>query len=248
MDIGAKLRNAREARGLSVASLSAITRLAPRWLETIERNDHPSVFPPGPYARGYVRSYAREVGLDPDETTREYFEQFAPPRDAAAVELTVPNVIAPVEAGPRYTLVAPAAVALCVIFGMGIWTGWRGRTPSRAETGAVGTSGPAAAALPATGTSAPSPTLPAAEAPLTVTLIADKPAWITATADGKRVLYRLLAPSARETVRGNRQLTIRVGNAGAVRWTVGGRDIGPMGRSGAVRTITVTPENAATVR
>ena len=75
MDTGARLREAREARGLTVDALARITRVPPRLLSAIERNEL-TVIPPRPYGRGFVRAYAAEVGLDPDEIVREYFGRF----------------------------------------------------------------------------------------------------------------------------------------------------------------------------
>ena len=44
-------------------------------LEALERND-PSRLPGGIFARAFVRSYAAEVGLDPEATVREFVERF----------------------------------------------------------------------------------------------------------------------------------------------------------------------------
>jgi hypothetical protein len=43
-------------------------------------------------------------------------------------------------------------------------------------------------------------------------------------------------------------MTILVGDADAMTWTVNGRSVGTMGRPGEVRTVRVTPETAATIR
>src|SRR6478609_6459322 len=78
MSIGAQLRAAREARGLSLDAVSRTTRVQPRILAAIERDDVAAV-PPRPFGRGFVRAYAEEMGLDGDQVTRDYFAQFAPP-------------------------------------------------------------------------------------------------------------------------------------------------------------------------
>ena len=83
MSIGAQLRASREARGLSIDAVAHTTRVQPRILAAIERDDVRAV-PPRPFGRGFVKAYAREIGLDGDQTTRDYFAQFAPvvPADA----------------------------------------------------------------------------------------------------------------------------------------------------------------------
>lgn len=72
---GAMLRGAREAKGMSLREMAAATKISPLVLDALERNDM-SRLPGGLFSRAFVRSYAREVGLDPDGTVREFVEQF----------------------------------------------------------------------------------------------------------------------------------------------------------------------------
>ena len=238
MSVGARLRKARESRGLSVQDVAGVTRIAPHWLTSIERDD-PSVFPPGPYGSGFLRAYARELGLPPESTAREFFAQFdsapaaperaAPPR---ALERTAPPL-------------APAMLTVALLLAIGTWVMWprADAAPAARESGAVGTSGQQ---VPAPAAAAPAAN-PAAR-DFTIVLEADRRVWVAASADGRRVVYRTLDAGARETIRAERDITLRVGDAGAVRWTVGDRAPAPMGAPGAVRTITVTPETLASVR
>ena len=64
-DPGAMLRAARDATGLSVPEIAARLKLTVRLIEVIEANDRRR-FPPTVYLRGYVRNYARLLGLDPE--------------------------------------------------------------------------------------------------------------------------------------------------------------------------------------
>ena len=75
VDFGGKLRQAREGRGISLRQIAANTKISVAVLEALERNDI-SKLPGGIFSRAFVRSYAIEVGLDPDETVREYLERF----------------------------------------------------------------------------------------------------------------------------------------------------------------------------
>ena len=74
------------------------------------------------------------------------------------------------------------------------------------------------------------------------------PCWVAATVDGRRVIYRILQPGDRETLVAERDMRIRFGNAGAVTWTINGRDAGAPGANGQVRDVRITPENAAKAR
>jgi cytoskeleton protein RodZ len=75
IDFGAKLRAARERRGVSLRQIAETTKISVSALEALERND-PSRLPGGIFSRAFVRSYAAEVGLDPDATVREFLERF----------------------------------------------------------------------------------------------------------------------------------------------------------------------------
>src|SRR2546430_15096367 len=75
IDFGGKLRQARERRGISLRQIAASTKISVAALEALERNDV-SKLPGGIFSRAFVRSYAVEVGLDPDETVQEFIAQF----------------------------------------------------------------------------------------------------------------------------------------------------------------------------
>lgn len=62
--IGAKLREAREARGLSFEAVSAELRIRPVILAAMEREDH-AALPERVFLLGLLRTYARHLGLDP---------------------------------------------------------------------------------------------------------------------------------------------------------------------------------------
>src|SRR4026209_2203397 len=85
-DFGGKLRQARERRGISLRQIAASTKISAGALEALERNDI-SKLPGGIFSRAFVRSYAVEVGLNPEETVREFLDRFQgepPPASPAA--------------------------------------------------------------------------------------------------------------------------------------------------------------------
>jgi cytoskeleton protein RodZ len=75
MNFGEHLRAARTARGITVRDISARTRIALRSLEALEQNEIGKL-PGGIFSRAFVRAYAQEVGLDPDDTVRMFVQQF----------------------------------------------------------------------------------------------------------------------------------------------------------------------------
>ena len=74
-DFGRTLREARERRGISLRQIANATKISMAALEALERNDV-SRLPGGIFSRAFVRSYAVEVGLDPDRTVQEFIAQF----------------------------------------------------------------------------------------------------------------------------------------------------------------------------
>ena len=75
VDFGTFLRQAREKRGISLQQVSATTKISARVLEALERND-PRKLPGGIFSRAFVRSYAREVGLDPENAVEKFVAAF----------------------------------------------------------------------------------------------------------------------------------------------------------------------------
>ncbi len=74
-DFGGKLREARERRGISLKQIASATKISVAVLEALERNDI-SRLPGGIFSRAFVRSYAVEVGLDPEATIQDFIQQF----------------------------------------------------------------------------------------------------------------------------------------------------------------------------
>src|SRR4029453_3435222 len=72
---GARLRDARERRGISLRQIANATKISVAVLEALERNDI-SKLPGGIFGRAFVRSYASEVGLDPEATIQDFIAQF----------------------------------------------------------------------------------------------------------------------------------------------------------------------------
>src|SRR3954454_23704983 len=72
---GSRLREARERRGVSLRDIAAATKISISALEALERNAI-SRLPGGIFSRAFVRSYALEVGLDPEVTIQEFIAQF----------------------------------------------------------------------------------------------------------------------------------------------------------------------------
>ena len=64
--LGGFFQNARERQGLSLEQVASQTRIQQRHLQALEEEDYASL-PAKVFTKGFVRSYARTLGLDEDE-------------------------------------------------------------------------------------------------------------------------------------------------------------------------------------
>ena len=254
MDIGAELRAAREAKGMSLGTLAQRTRVQPRMLAAIEVNDVAAI-PPRPFGRGFVRAYAAEVDLDSDRIVQAYFAQFpsAPPapqpprsRWPAAFAVEPPSFWTGLGS-------AMAILVLVVAVAIGIGrddTGDEGTGASPRDTrDAIGTSGRSSRAAP---TPAVIPSAPPASAgggavatpPMRLAFSVSRQGWVAATADGQRTIYRLVEAGERLNIDAQRDIAVRFGDAGAVAWSINGRPGATLGDAGTARNLACRMPNA----
>ncbi|MEH3104880.1 MAG: DUF4115 domain-containing protein [Sphingomonas phyllosphaerae] len=117
--VGARLRAAREAQGMSVAEVAARTRVTQRFLEALE-DDRLDLLPSPTYASGFARAYARAVGLDQAEIGRGIRGELA--RGAMPMRQHHIEEIADPSRGPsRFTVIVAAGVALAVLILGVLW-------------------------------------------------------------------------------------------------------------------------------
>jgi cytoskeletal protein RodZ len=70
-ELGARLKEARLAKGYSLEDLQEITKIQKRYLIGIEEGNYSSM-PGSFYVRAFIKQYADAVGLNPDELLDEY--------------------------------------------------------------------------------------------------------------------------------------------------------------------------------
>ena len=71
LSLGEKLQQAREERGISISEVAEQTRISSHYLEGIEADDY-STLPGGIFNKGFVKSYAKYVGVDEQEALQDY--------------------------------------------------------------------------------------------------------------------------------------------------------------------------------
>ncbi len=71
---GADLRRLRESRGVSLRQIASVTKIGTRFLEYIEE-DRFALLPAPVYLRGFLKEYARTIGLDREGVARAYMSR-----------------------------------------------------------------------------------------------------------------------------------------------------------------------------
>jgi cytoskeleton protein RodZ len=122
---GEKLRREREKRSITLDQISQSTKIGTRMLQALE-DDKFSQLPGGIFNKGFVRAYARHLGLDEDQTVAEYLEASgdAPP---VPPELPAEESVRRIEASadvPQRQLPwgVFAAILLLVALALSIWS------------------------------------------------------------------------------------------------------------------------------
>lgn len=69
--LGEKLRQAREERGVTITEVAEQTRISPHYIELIEQDDYRTL-PGGIFNKGFVKSFAKYVGVDESEALQDY--------------------------------------------------------------------------------------------------------------------------------------------------------------------------------
>lgn len=268
---GSKLREARERRGISLRQIANATKISIGALEALERNQI-SRLPGGIFSRAFVRSYAIEVGLDPEETIQEFIAQF--PHDSVtaghptsahaednealesdrrmasaslrliAVSLPIVGVVLYYSSGRPGPPATPAPESQETI------ARELSSAPERAGTAEPGTSLPpgGTSATPAVDPGAARSTTAAARPQatadlLTVGVLASGPCWISAVVDGRTAIQREFAAGERQMLEVRRELILTAGDASALTWTLNGEDARPLGKAGEVVTTRVSLSN-----
>src|SRR5262245_34042818 len=262
---GGRLREARERRGVTLRQIANATKISISALEALERNDL-SRLPGGIFSRAFVRSYALEVGLDPEQAIQEFIAQF--PGDSVTAgrpgsDQIEDNVAVESDRQMASTVLRLVAMSIPIagvlLYLMANRARDQSASPQPAPAATAGTSTRVSDAAPARAGDAPvesasgigrtaevSPPAPAAPAVpsdhIVVGFSPTGPCWVAAVADGKRVISRDLQAGEQQSVDG-RELVLTLGSAGAMNLTINGQPAKPLGRPGQVVTVRINAGN-----
>ena len=232
--LGERFRAAREARGLTVSDVAEHIRIRSVYLAAIE-DENWSAVGAAVYIRGFIRTYARYLNLDPEEMVSEFNRSSgaAPsvasiasePSRAAAASAPIEPVVSSGRRGFSpllwiFAVIAVALVAFVVYNEVSLHSG-----PAQV---AQATPSPTPADL---GSPTPSPT--PSVAPHTLVISLSAPSWLRVTVDGSVSMEGTFPAGTSKSFHGSKVL-LNIGNAGGVHVSVNGVDAGKLGGTGDV--------------
>jgi hypothetical protein len=240
-----------------IAEELCITQRYLRALECDDLSNLPGTF----FYKSFVKQYAAILGVPEsklrpglDAVTASEAEPALPsqigPESAARPSPAPIRVLDPlVEASNRYfsnrKIGVPMAALAAVLLACTGFYGWWNQPPSQARA-----SRPQPTAAPRTETHSWAPAAPASTVNVSTTpdginhvvwnLSATERTWLSITSEGKQIFSGELQPSQTKTLMASEAAQMKVGNAGGIAVRLNGKEIGPLGGRGEVRTILFT--------
>jgi len=251
--LGERFRAAREARGLTLSDVAEHIRIRSVYLAAIEDENWSAIGAPV-YIRGFLRTYARFLGLEPEEVVAEFNSQAsAPPPPVPTVPGAPPRTsyLADEEPPARglspliwvASLVAVVLIAV-VVYNEAMLHARQSATvlPSNSPTAVA--SAPAAGVAadagptenPASANPSASPTLspsPGASGTANLEVRLSAPSWLRVTVDGNVSMEGTFPAGTDRQFRG-KIARLRIGNAGGVEIIIDGKSMGTLGATGDV--------------
>ncbi len=114
--VGEVLRTARVDRGQDAAAVASLLKMRREQLEAIEAGNLAKL-PGRTYAVGFVRAYARHLGLDADALAQQFKDETAETEAAKPVDLVFPKAQEEYR-GPRGSIMAVAMLIALAIYGI----------------------------------------------------------------------------------------------------------------------------------
>jgi cytoskeleton protein RodZ len=236
-NIGEVLRSAREAQGRSLDEAAVATRIRSSYLQALE-DEQFGELGGSVYAKGFLRSYAGYLGVDPAPLLEAYRAQERP--EAPLFE-HAPRAIGGLKTGrrgPNWLVVA--IVCVSVILVVSLW-GLLRPAPDPADAQPPFVSAPTTTAAGATARPAPTTTVRATPRGVSVTLRYAAASWTRVTADGRVAYEGTPGAEQRRTFKARRSLELTLGYPAGVRLTVNGKDLGVADPSGNIWRHSFTP-------
>lgn len=114
--VGELFKENREKQGLDLKDVAVTLRIRYEYLKALEENLFEKL-PADVYTKGYIREYARFLGLDPEQLINDYIERINPPRRQTGHDsLNEKGVPETPPAKNSFFIYAPILLIVSVIF------------------------------------------------------------------------------------------------------------------------------------
>lgn len=250
--VGAILRSARETQGRGVAEIAEELCITQRYLRALECDDL-SKLPGTFFYKSFIKQYAAVLGV-PFKELEAGIELLTQPADPPAPEIPVGLAVPPgkairvpdpiVEASNRYFSnrqigVPMAALVVVLLASSGFYSWWTKPPRQAAHSAAPAPSAPGNASAPRVEVSATQDPNDASH--VVLNLAATEQVWLSITnSEGKQIFSGVLQPSQTKTLTTAAAAEMKVGNAGGIEVRLNGKEIGPLGGRGQVKTVLFT--------
>jgi cytoskeleton protein RodZ len=240
LSFGEELRRERLIREISLDEISHATKISVRLLRALEDSDLRKL-PAPTFTRGFIRAYARHLGIDPEEKVNAYLSDLADGSpDAPAAKKARPR--SRFWRGRRATAGTIVGVVTAVLLFLGLIASperrmkpVRDREIAPRRAAAVAFKNVAVSSEPTPGFSDPSPAASAIDgSAISLTLEFQQDSWTKLEADGETVLVGLMRSGQSRRFQARGGFSISLGNAGGVKVTIDGRALDPLGGAGEV--------------
>lgn len=238
--VGERLEKARQAQGLSLDDVAERTRVPRRHLEMIEAGDH-SALPAIPYSVGFVKTYARLLGLDPAALSHDFRNEVS----SVEPQRSLPEPFEPADPArvPARVLATVALVVALVLGGSyAVWRGGRGEDRAQLAAGTEPVATPQSGAPARTQLAANTVRKPA---PGPVVVSAKDPVWVKIYEKGGPTLFQgNMEPGQRYEVPSTAtDPQLWTGRPQAIQVNVGATPIPPLGEPDrTIRDVSITRE------
>ncbi len=220
VSFGTWLRRQRELREVSLREIAEASKISLRYLEAFEK-DRFDILPAPVFTQGFLRQYARYVGLDGDDVVNSYLRarQELEPEDKPEEPPDPGGGLA----GINWAWAVAISVAILVLLGLVAFLSFLGER--RSQQGGVQEPPPMAApVLPAPPPPIAPPPPAVSSKPLRVTLDFSRECWVEAVVDGQRTVGgQILVQGESLHLEAEQAVDLVLGDSGAVTLEVNGR-------------------------
>ena len=251
---GDRLQREREMRGITLEEIAEATKIGTRSLRALEEQDFDKL-PGGIFNKGFVRAYARYLGLDEEQAVADYLAALNEAQAAGKTTRQEPgaNDVSPErdiflpeveDSGPMRLPLGPIAVV--VVVALLLFSGWRyysknglpnlRRVRAAAQQPSPPAAKPAAAAVASRPGTKPAPAIDG----FLVRVKAKEDTWISIVADGKPVMSAVLPKESEKSVHAQQSVVLRLGKATGFEVFYNDKLVPPLIPDGKVKTMEFT--------